>query len=333
MAKKDHLSNELGLNVSFTETGVSGKAKMRSLAALDRLFGSLMDIPAAKLEAVANRVRAESDREVKFIASESEITQELLENDRELARAVAEHSLQKQMQLAANKVCVGKQALEYLAEHDTDADANEESASEKAALDDDWLNQFERYAEQASSDRMRDLWARVLAGEIRKPNSFSLVTLRFLSELDKDIAELFQNEAKYWLKGGFILMPRKDEMRDEKLFGLTFLEEVGLLQDVTLGIEQTWAPNDDGIVHRREGQYLLVIGTEKPIKLPLIRLTRVGREITRILPMRDHMQVLERIEKRVHSDIHYSEIAWIVNEYEGGKVSYRRVKTLKEKTE
>ena len=50
-------------------------------------------------------------------------------------------------------------------------------------LDDDWLNDFAQCAENASTERMRKLFGRVLAGEIRQPGTYSLFTLDFLSKL------------------------------------------------------------------------------------------------------------------------------------------------------
>ena len=333
MVKRDHLSNEVSLDVVLTEKGITGKARLRSLAALDRLLGSLIDIPASRLEAISNRIRAKSDREVKLICSDDSLDPGLLENDELLSRLVESISQQQALNQAANRISVGMQAIERLGDVRPDEHETETNPLEEDALDDDWLNHFEKYAEQASSERMRDLWARVLAGEIRRPHSFSLVTLRFLSELDKEIAALFEEETKYWLNGGFILMPQKEEMKGERLLGLTFLEEVGLLQDVVMGMQQTLNPNEDGIVHSRQGQFILVAGTEKPLKLSLIRLTRIGREIARILPARDCMEVLTRIERRIHNDIEYSNIALVVSEGKNGLISFRMVKSLKEKTQ
>ena len=48
----------------------------------------------------------------------------------------------------------------------------------------DWLANFERYAEEAPSDQLRTLFARLLAGEIRKPSGISPMTLHFMSMLD-----------------------------------------------------------------------------------------------------------------------------------------------------
>ena len=51
----------------------------------------------------------------------------------------------------------------------------------EAELDEDWLNVTERFAEDASTEQMQNIWGRVLAGEIRKPGIYSISTLNFLS--------------------------------------------------------------------------------------------------------------------------------------------------------
>ena len=301
MPKKDHLSNEIHLDVSLSEKGVSGKAKLRSLAAFDRLLGSLIDIPASQLESVANRVRARSRQEVSLIDTEGAVTRDILENDKDISRLVGENYIQKQMGLVANKASVVRKSIEYLASADSNDSETGDRASQDARLDDDWLNHFERYAEQASTERMRDLWARVLAGEIRKPQSFSLVTLRFMSELDKDIAALFESETEHRMTEGFILKPDNAELVGERLLNLHFLEEVGLLHNVSTGFRLPMKARDDGTYYLRQGKFVLRVGIENEIGLSLIRITRIGREIVNVLPLPNHVEVLTRIESQIHS--------------------------------
>ena len=332
MPNKDHLSNEINLDLSLSEKGVSGKAKLRSLAAFDRLLGSLIDVPASKLETISNRARAQSLQEVKLIESEASIARNMLESDKNISRLVGEHYIQRQMGIAANKASVVRQSIEYLAEANSNVSGNEDSTFEDTQLDDDWLNNFEKYAEQASSERMRDLWARVLAGEIRKPQSFSLSTLRFLSELDKDIATLFEREAKHRLSKGFILQPNKDEMKGEKLLDLTFLQEVGLLQEVTSGFEMTLKPENNGVVLLFEGDLTLVVESRNELKLKVIRITRVGQEIVRILPPPNYAEVLERIEERIHRSVQSSKISRMSINEENGAMTWETVRNLKQKS-
>ena len=325
MHKEDHLSNEVSLDVSISEKGVSGKAKLRSLSALDRLVGSFLDIPTAKLETFANQIRAKDSRKIKEIVSKLISSENLLENEDELARAIVEnHLLPKQIQQISNKLKIVENAIEHLSE------VNEDVSSTNEEIEDDWLNYFEQYAEKASSERMQKLWARVLAGEIRKPNSFSLTTLRFLSELDKDIASLFEKEVMYRIQGSYNLKPEKNELINQRLFDLTFLEEVGLLQNVTAGIERTRKPNQEGIVIWEEGNYMLLAGTERDVKLSLIPLTRIGREIASILPPAEPLKVLERIGKHIDGQVKFLELHLILSNH-SNNITSKYIKTIKSK--
>lgn len=84
-----------------------------------------------------------------------------------------------------------------LLEHDNlSSDPNEESA-----LDPDWLNLFTSYAQKATGDSLREMWARVLAGEIRKPGTVSLRTLQFASTLDRPTAKAIQAMASWVFNG------------------------------------------------------------------------------------------------------------------------------------
>ena len=92
------------------------------------------------------------------------------------------------------------------------------------AADEDWLNVFSRYAEDASSERLQQLFAKVLAGEIRKPGSFSLSTMRFIAELDRETAAAFKEAAAY-VTDDYIY---KRNERTNDLAGWLSLEDAGL---------------------------------------------------------------------------------------------------------
>ena len=62
MSTKDHLSNTVGARLRLSEKGISAEVKSRAVAALDRLLGSLIDIPTAKLETMAARKRVQNIR-------------------------------------------------------------------------------------------------------------------------------------------------------------------------------------------------------------------------------------------------------------------------------
>lgn len=57
--------------------------------------------------------------------------------------------------------------------------------------DHDWFNSFTAFAENVSNKTMQNLWAKILAGEISKPGSFSIKTLKIFRELSINDAKLF----------------------------------------------------------------------------------------------------------------------------------------------
>ena len=63
----------------------------------------------------------------------------------------------------------------------------------ESEIDEDWLSMFSRIAEQKSNKDVQLFLAKILAGEIRKPGSYSRQTIQILSTLSQNVAQLFQN--------------------------------------------------------------------------------------------------------------------------------------------
>ncbi len=314
MNRDDHLSNDVSVEGRITETGLTVKTKSRAIAALDRLVGSLMDVPAAKLEAYANRTRTQSRLETRIIDHVSiEKIEEITGSNEDAAKLESEFVAPK-IQALANKRYVVQLAVDHLTS--LDPGGGPESESFQDEVDPDWLNYFDGYAEKASSDAVRDLWARVLAGEIRNPRSFSLMTLRVLAELDQQMATWFQEETEFRFSGEYILKP--SEWDDNRVERLNFLEEAGLLHHVapTGGIVRRFKPNSDGFAALFEGDLCLRIQIDNEVKLPVIGLTRVGKELASILPPVDPMSVFRKVAAAFPSNITSADICRILSEHQ-----------------
>ncbi len=65
-----------------------------------------------------------------------------------------------------------------------------ESVSEEK-VDEDWMFQFIENCQDISDEQMKSLWAKILAGEVTQPKTFSLRTLGFLKTMSKVDAEIF----------------------------------------------------------------------------------------------------------------------------------------------
>ena len=64
-------------------------------------------------------------------------------------------------------------------------------------IDQDWLIRFFNSVEDISNEQMQCLWGKILAGEIKQPNSFSMRTLNILKNLTQREAELFTHLSPY----------------------------------------------------------------------------------------------------------------------------------------
>lgn len=286
--KEDHLSNELTISAKLEENGVTAAAKSRFLSSLDRLLGAAFDIPTAWLEG-----KAESIRVCKALPHTDE-TRALPVLIDEHPMPVYDEEIGETIRVReSRKILNKKEVLDHAAD-DLVATPDAEQSDEES-LDKDWLNYFEEYAEKASTAEVQKLWGRVLAGEIRKPKTFSLRTLRFLSELDADTARIFEKTAKKRLSD--IAIFRLEKSSGQELLETMELEEVGLLQDVVNGITQTYEIDEEGKCLFSYGGYLLQLKPKngKSFKLRMVKISKVGKEIITLLeapPALENFKVL-----------------------------------------
>ncbi len=64
------------------------------------------------------------------------------------------------------------------------------SSASSAKADPDWFNQYTMLAEDVSNNTMQDLWAKILAGEISQPGTFSLKSLSVFKSMSITDAKL-----------------------------------------------------------------------------------------------------------------------------------------------
>jgi len=67
--------------------------------------------------------------------------------------------------------------------------------AEPEALNNDWITNFFEKSRLVSNDDMQLLWSKILAGETNHPGSFSRLTLKRISELEKQDADMFTSLA------------------------------------------------------------------------------------------------------------------------------------------
>lgn len=305
----DNLSSNLPAPLIAGLTGIPVALVPGTLKALNRLVGAALDIPTAWLAQKKAKIDAQT---AAFAAVEAAIATSVaadVSTDLELIERAKNSLVRAAYRKQLNREAVGLLAIEDLRSTATAVEVttllNEDEASGEAQgdLEEDWLNMFERFVEDASTERMQKLWGRVLAGELRKPGKFSLRTLRFLSEFSSKEGEAFGRIAPFVFGD---IAPLSAVMPDETVDLRPFiaLEAAGLLQGTmgpALTLNLTF--DDHGNVSI-QGQGLAILFRGNPgskVSLKVVTLTPIGTEVMSLVPNHDAMQAARDVANAVRT--------------------------------
>jgi len=204
-----------------------------------------------------------------------------------------------------NRAATVKVAVDELNERQAQTDATQE-------IDDDWLNLYAKLAEDKSSEELRSLFGKILAGEIRKPGSFSLRTMQFLSALSRDEAHRISEFFAFVLSDE--LVPTPHDLNNEKLPGFRvrkLMEELGIASTSNpiggLQINPQVLPHDTLCLIASGYAILIRNNSDETLKFTLACqfLTSLGRELYSIAnPPKTPTEYLRETAQLVAKSIH-----------------------------
>ncbi|MGB3042328.1 MAG: DUF2806 domain-containing protein [Xanthobacteraceae bacterium] len=260
--------------------------------AISRLIGHAADIPAEYIANISQGIKDKREARTEVSKALAKAVATDVIGDKALLQRAAQSFLAKEFRSQTNKEAVAHKAIEHL------SDGPDVIQGEAQSLDDDWINIFERYAENASSERLRDLWGRVLAKEIRKPKSFSLRTMRFISELDGETARIFQKHSAGIIDGDFLLKPYN--LIDPLLGELLSLEDAGLIVGTQGSLSREYTEDKpDRDVHIIFNFHTLAVAAicevGARISFPNLLLTNTGKEILKIVEPADDREFVNNL--------------------------------------
>lgn len=187
--------------------------------ALSRLIGAAVEIPAGLLDEQAQKIKDRTEARSKVMQSIAAKAAELAVADPAVMERGLHSLLGKAYREQENREDVAKKAAEHLQADPPPADSEGPS--------DDWMNVFEDRAAKASSEDLRELLSRILAGEVRRPGSFSLSTMHLISILDQPTAQKLAKLAPYVWDGSTVLKTTIDAVLPYS--ELLELEDIGLI--------------------------------------------------------------------------------------------------------
>ncbi|MCD8148178.1 MAG: DUF2806 domain-containing protein [Clostridiales bacterium] len=153
-------------------------------------------------------------------------------------------------------------------------------------VSDDFMNCFYNCVQDVSTEEMQKLWAKILAGEVKQPSTFSLRTLSVLHNMTKQEAEKFQKMLSYIIRfedGAFL--PNYSRLLNS--VGISYsdildAEEWGLIKSSPSIEASIRFSTNDGVVCRNKKYMITMESTQTArgeLHVPQYPLTVAGREI------------------------------------------------------
>jgi len=174
-----------------TGSSIPAPIKKNALKAFGQLCTAAIDIPVAHLEGVSAEKRAETQARIKIISTGADQIAKQMDVDPEYARAAVKKYGQKIVREQVNLDKASEIAAHQIHQDLMHSSSKPSETTDIPTINEDWLNSFEKEASQKSTEEMQLLFGRILAGEIQRPSSFSIRTIKLLGQLDSNAASLF----------------------------------------------------------------------------------------------------------------------------------------------
>lgn len=130
------------------------------------------DAKAYELKTI-ERAKAEAEVEISLIKAEA---------DSELLQRVVARINGQELNRQLNIESVVEKSVKFLP-----------SEVSSTPIDNYWKAKYFDYVQDISDEKVQETWAKILAGEVDQPGSFSLKTLQILGNLSKTQAEIFNH--------------------------------------------------------------------------------------------------------------------------------------------
>lgn len=284
------------------------------IKALDRLVCASIDVPIAWLNQKNAKIDAQTESYKLVEASVAKSVASDVDGDAEIVQRAMTTLVRKEYRKQTNKEAVAAAMVEDMRSEVAGTSVPQEDSQTDAEIDEDWLNVFERYAEDASSERLQGLWGKVLAGEVRRPGRFSTRTLRFLSEFSQADALLFEDLAKTAFGDS---APKKAviQNQDSNISHLIQLEASGLIQGARgNGLQKVLDFDLNGRAYLREGNLVVILIGEpqKKFSYEALILTPIGQEVLSLLGNRDAKDAAKQVAESIRTPQLYEALLGVI---------------------
>lgn len=167
----------------------------------------------------------------------------------------------------------------------------------------DWSARFFDYVKNCSDEEVKNLWARILAGEIQHPGQFSLRTLDILRNISKRDAELIVKYSHRIINDTFASI-------DMPVMELTKLGDIGIINDISLIRYYNLSKGKPQMICRDNSKILVIsdIPSDGQTSFNFKAMTEAGRELSSLIEIHLEDGFLHKLAKE------------LIKNYKGGKL-------------
>lgn len=278
----DETVNQTGGIIQRIESMIDGGLPRLLLSrpiqqALGRLISGMVNVPTAYFERFSQRVRDQTEAESRITAAVSTAASAIASKDERLVRRSLERWVRQQGDRQQTREEIALRTLEVLSEGDDPIRA--------AAPSEDFMRVFEDLAEKVSSDDLKDLMARILAGEIRNPGSVSRRTLQVVAVLDQEIVRTLTEIRPYLLRPGWMHIPTDASQAWQRRISL--LNSVSITSEI--GMRALHGDEHRKCTILTENHAIIITLPTSSLKFQYVvdgaNLTPIGEELISVLPL------------------------------------------------
>ncbi|WP_166141181.1 DUF2806 domain-containing protein [Methylosinus sp. RM1] len=268
------LSDKLSTLLGFQIPTIPLPQTARNLdKAVSRLLLAGSDNLTGRFERGTLIRQAKTSADLRLIEEASKRLPNRLETNSNLAERALEFSLSESILRQTNREEIARLAITDL--HEKCPNQTTDAPTE---IDDDWLNEYSHLSEKKGSADIQMLWARILSGKIRNPQSFSLRSLHLLSMIDTRDGNIIHKALSYTISSNFIFT--SPNFKDINIF--IECEDNNVLSGTSGFLHTNYkipaAPAP--ILFKMSGTFLTITSpTERELDIPCYPLSRFGIEL------------------------------------------------------
>lgn len=283
---------------AVTETA---KAATKFQEILQKIFGPTWTRKQADADAYADERKLQTIRENPDM--EIVYTQGVMSARERSQEALAERAEQRMLSEAVRQEENIEKVLDVAWENLQNLEISEDD------VDEDWLVRFFSIVKDISTEEMQFIWGKILAGEIKRPSTFSLRTLEAIKNISQKEAMLFKDIAPYVIKhGGAEFLIGNIEVLEK--YGvhygqLLILDECGLIRaNTTVSLRVLPNQKDKDLVYNKECALLIkrINDTKEEIFINVYALTKVGKELMSIIESDSNVEYLIDVAESIFTN-------------------------------